>query len=528
MLDYLEERLTRLHVSKKSVLNTKLIAEESLVQLIDNAEDGCVVNISIQSRVMAATVYISVKGKKIDSDLMGFSAVDNDSEPVSEQDLRAMMLRSYSNSFAYNWVDGTNHVMINCGKTQRLFAWQSLIALAAAFILAFPLKYILGSAGVDMLVNRFLYPVQSTMVNLLTLVIAPTLFFSIVSFVSNCTGVSSFGKLSIRIIFGFVVTSIASVFLGYLFFAILRPGTEGLLADLLLYKGQTIEFAGGLQETLANIVPSNIVSPFLNTNVPQLLFMALLCGLAVGRAGRFSVQLRGMADAFDTLFSKVLELISVCIPITAFVSMLTNLLSTGLSTIGSLLHFLLTITLSLLGLVLMYSVLIAVSGLNPLPYLKKYARLVRDSLMEKSSVEAVPATIRCCKNELGISNDICSIAIPLGAVGNMDANCIYLTVSLLFLTRICSMGGMGKGMLPMAIMIILLSLGSPLTPGSIILTLTMLASYSGISVAAVSLLFGFNAFVELFLSVCNSAGDVAVALIVAKNQKKLDLDTYYS
>ena len=527
-MDFLEARLKKLHVSKKGILNSMLIAEESIVQLIENADEDATVSISVNSKFMAATVYISAKGKKINSDLMGISMPDGTPDSMTEQNLRAMMLRSYSNHFAYNWVDGSNHIMINCGKNQRQFAYQSFIALVFAFILAFVLRAVLNAGQIDILINRLLNPTQSIMLNLLTLVTAPTVFFSIVSFVSKCTGIYSSGKLSIRIISFFAFTSVISVLLGYLIFSVFKPGVEGQLADLVLYSSEKIEWESTILGMIADIVPSNIIAPFLNTKATQLLFLALICGVAVGRAGRFSAQLREMADAFDTLFSKILEIISGCIPFAAFVAILINCLSTGTKTIVSMLHFFVTVFIGMIGLLLLYSLMVTAVGLNPLPFIRKCTKLIRHSLLDKSSVEAVPATIRCCKNELGISNDICSIAIPLGAVGNLDANCIYLTISVLYLIRICSMGAFVGALIPLAIMILLLSLGSPITPGSVILTLTMLSSYSGISIAAVSLLFGLNAFIELFLSACNSAGDVAVALILAKRRGKLDKKVYNS
>ena len=119
-MNFIEDRLTRLHISRKNILSTMLIAEESMSQLIENAGEEAVLSVSIQERFLSATVYISAEGRMIDSDLLGLSIQDVEPSGFSEQDLRAMMLRAYSNDFAYNCVDGHNHIMIRCGKTQRL------------------------------------------------------------------------------------------------------------------------------------------------------------------------------------------------------------------------------------------------------------------------------------------------------------------------------------------------------------------------------------------------------------------------
>ena len=83
-----------------------------------------------------------------------------------------------------------------------------------------------------------------------------------------------------------------------------------------------------------------------------------------------------------------------------------------------------------------------------------------------------------------------------------------------------------KGLRLAFLLVLILSLGAPITPGTLILCLVTLLTQMRINIGVISLVIGINFILEMLLGMVNSVGDVVVALLVARKEGTLDLDTY--
>ena len=108
----------------------------------------------------------------------------------------------------------------------------------------------------------------------------------------------------------------------------------------------------------------------------------------------------------------------------------------------------------------------------------------------------------------------------------MDGNCMCLTVISLFFARICDVAFGTNEMVVLLLLVLILSLGAPIAPGTLILCLVTLLTQMGIDISVISLVIGINFILEMLLGMVNSVGDVVVALLVARKEGTLDLDTY--
>ena len=146
--------------------------------------------------------------------------------------------------------------------------------------------------------------------------------------------------------------------------------------------------------------------------------------------------------------------------------------------------------------------------------------------LKGSSVAAIPINMRISRRQLGVPKSICAFSIPLGATINMDGNCICLTIISLFFARICGVAFGPNEIIVLLMLVLILSLGAPIAPGSLILCLVTLLTQMGIDIGAISLVIGLNFILEMLLGMVNSVGNVVVALLVARREGSLDLDTY--
>ena len=101
-----------------------------------------------------------------------------------------------------------------------------------------------------------------------------------------------------------------------------------------------------------------------------------------------------------------------------------------------------------------------------------------------------------------------------------------LTIISLFFARICGVTLGTTEIVVLLLLVLILSLGAPITPGSMILSVVTLLTQMGIDISVISLVIGLNFALEMLLGMVNSVGDVVIALLVARKEGALDLDTY--
>lgn len=532
-LDYIEAALEQYRLNRKEVQEALLLSEESMVRLINNAPDGEEIHISVKRRRGLCMIKLSAPGPELLQDSSTGLGLDLDSSDLGrdgEEVIRSMLLHAYADKIHHIRKGRYNFIEITAGTPERVFAIRTVIALVAALMAGLLLDLLLPDAAKQILDTYVLLPIENIFINCLKLVTGPMVFFSIISAFSQYTSFSDPGRVSLKVLGGYVCTSIVAIVVGWSVFHLIKPGTVGQLAA---FTSQAVSLPADQQPsfltTLTAIVPSNIVEPFFNMNTVQLIFLALLCGVAMGRAGEYSATLRHATDALCALCSKATSLLVGVIPIATFASTVSMLLNIGKKILLSLAEMVGTILLGLTLMIVVYCLLIGLVGrLNPVLFLRKHAPLMKEIFVLGSSANAIPKTIRFCKNTLGISPRVYSFSIPFGAVANLDGNCIYLTIAGLFLARMCGVELFSNNIIPMIFTIFVLSVGAPITPGSALLCLTVLLSQMGVSLPAVSIIFGVNAVMEMLQAISNTTGDIAISLTVARSEGLLNTAVYHN
>ena len=527
-LDFIEKTLKEYKFKTKSINEALLLSEESMVRLLDNAPADGTIHIHISKKGGLAKVSLSAPG----TDMTGASLFDiginsDDIDRGNESEVRSILLKAFESKLRYARKGKYNFLDITVGNPDKVFALKTLVALGAALVIGFILQYVLGDAAKTALDSYLFIPIEQIFTNMLMLVAAPTVFFSIMVSVASYASFLDPGRVSIKTFVGYALTSVIAIFVSVLIFRIFTPGEEGLLVPVLDIGGNITAGKTDFIQTIVNIVPSNIIDPFKNVDTLQLIFLALICGIALGRIGDYSVTLRNMTEALNTLFTKIVSMLMKVIPVAAFAATVSMLLNVGNKVLVSIAEMLCTVVLGVAVMLLLYCLLVLVVGrVSPVTFVRKYAPMMKETFILGSGLAALPKTMRCCRNSLGISPKVYSFSIPFGASFNMDGNCVYLTIAALFVSRLCGVEFVSSQILPLVFTILILSIGAPITPGTAIICLTIILSQMGVSLIAVSVLFGVNAVVEMFLGMSNTTGDVAVSLAIARTENLLNTEIF--
>jgi len=528
-LTHIEQILGGYGLKRRDVIKKMLAAEEVMTVLLDHGKKARDIRLSIRRLLGDITIEISVAGEEFPFEQSLHFGVDLDTEELgadAELTIRNTILRSVVEDLKYRHRSGMNSVRITVVKNRRAMLYKTLGAMALAILLGSFLRILAPAELHSALNENILVPIKTMFMNALKMVVAPVVFFSIVSCVGQFGDLTEMGKIGGRVIGLYVVTTVIATAVGVGVFFLFRPGNPASLAaaGAEAYTAQQMDIS--LIDTLVGIVPGNFIKPFLEADMLQLIFLAVLCGIAVGMIGKYSRLLSDLFTAFNDLFLKITVLLVRFMPLAAFCSILSMMLQTGAQTLLSILSI---FAVFLLGLAVMMAayclMMLLISRLNPVPFLKKYASTMLQVFSVASSNAALPLNIDACK-KLGISPKVYSLSLPLGATINMDGTCIYLSVVALSLARIYGVEIPPAALLSVVVSIIVLSIGAPGVPGSGLICLSVLLTQLGVPVEAVGLVMGIDPLVGMLRCMSNCLGDVAVSCMVAKQESILDMDTY--
>lgn len=527
---FVDETLKKYKIKGKEKARGLLLAEEAMVKLITNAPEDGQMQVTIRRLYNTATITLSAKGDPFEGDDF-LAPIDGLGGHGSEEAIRSMLLRANEGRISYSRRGEYNFVKIGAGGKERLFAMRTFVAFFAAIIVALILSLFISEQAMQFMIDNILLPVEDVFLKSLQLVTAPAVFFSLTAVVARMTSFSDPGRITVKVIIGYVVSSIISVFVGIVVFKGYDTffGIDAILRGTVTTGVNTVQDMP-LIETITKAIPGNIVEPFLNTDSAQLMIIAIIAGFALGRVGTHSTFMSNLSAALDKFFSSVVEIVSNFVPTATFFVTVLSLFYFGWGSLWAALEIL---AMVFAGFIIVMcgtlSYVWVVGRVNPFIFLRKIWKNVWATFLAGSSLGSVSDNVRLCEKQLGVAPSIAAFSIPFGATSNLNGNCIYLTITGLSLAKLCDIDiFFGKGLVAIAIMVLILSVGSPITPGSAMLAITMLMAQMGVSLVVISVILGLNALIEMMLAAFNTIDDMATTVVVARTENLLDKEVYYS
>ena len=531
-LAFLSQSLRQHRVGAKEANRAMLMAEEAMVKLHQHAAPDSQTQLAVINRMGSLSIRVTVPGERFEFDEtmdFGLDLELDEEDGQTEAAIRNLLLHAFRDKIRYKHRGRLNTVAITVKESEKRLLYWTVSALLLSIVAGLVLKAVLPAGGVEALDSYVLDPIKTMFLNALKMVVAPVVFFSILSCVSQFSNLSDFGKTGGKVMGFYMFTTVVAIAVGAGAFLLLRPGSGG--AQIALQGAQAVAGAEevniSILDTIVNIVPSNIVQPFLDADMLQIIFIAILCGVAVGMIGDYSRPLKDFFEGCNTLFLKVTIIIVGFIPVAVFCSICSLVMLTGGDTLVSLLYFMAAVLVGMAAMMAVYCLLILVVGhLNPLTFLRKYAPGILTSFSLGSSNAAMPYNMQLCRSALGISPKVYSFSIPLGATVNMDGSCVYLVVGSLFLAQLYGVSLSGADLAALFFSVFVLSVGAPGIPGAGLVCLSVLLVQIGVPVEAAGLMMGIDSIVGMFRTASNTTGDVAISLVVARLENLVDLEVY--
>lgn len=523
----IEEMLLALKTEKKTRIKTLLAAEESAARLIEHSVPGSQLRLSVRRVLDDVTIVMRTPGEKIDF-VYDAPKLEIDQEtvgPEAESLIRNIVLKSFTKDIRYQNKAGWNIVTLNTARSPRAFLYQTLAALAAAVVVGLLMRLIFSEGVNGYVAANVLGTMQTLFMNGLKLVVAPVVFLSIAGSITQFSDLRDVGRIGAKVIALYFMTSVIAVAVGIGYSLIFRPGDPALAA--MVSGTAAVESSAStsvsLLDTLKGIVPDNFLRSFVENNMLQLIFLAILSGIALNSLGEKGAPVKRMFDALYEFFMKITELFIRLVPVMVFCSLASTLMMAGLGSIRSVLSIFFLVLLGLMTMAGVYCLIVAAIGrVNPLTMLRKYTSTLLQVFSLSSSNASISLNMEACDRKLGVSPKLYTLSIPLGATLNMDGLCVNLSVMTLALAHVFGVRLEFSQLIQVGLTIIIISMGMPGIPGTALIGLTMILSQVGVPLEAISLIMGIYAILDMFETASNCLGDVSMTVAIARTEGLLD------
>ena len=372
-------------------------------------------------------------------------------------------------------------------------------------------------------------PIGTVFLRLITMVIVPLLFFSLVSGITGMRDPSSIGRVARKSVIAYLSTTCLAVMFGLAVGHLLKPGV-GVVLDFGLdveknLKGNDFDIVNYLVE----IVPSNIFVAFANSNILQVVFFSLFTGMIINSMGSVVDPLRDFIHAAAKFVLKMISVVVQLSPYAAFALTAWVIGTQGVDIIFTLGKLFGALILAFVLQYIIFGLIIMIfCRLSPMPFYKKSVEYQMIALSTGSSKASLATTMQVCRQRLGVSESSTSFVLPLGASINMNGLSIKLGMSALFFAQIMGVEfGLGD------YMIIILtgtlgSIGGAGIPGAFIIMLPIMLTSVGLPIEGVALLVGIDRVLDLLSTTINITGDAAITLVIDNSEGTLDKDVYNS
>jgi len=391
--------------------------------------------------------------------------------------------------------------------------WQILIALALAvgFGYYFPEK------------AEYISWMGVTFLRGLNMVVVPLIFSSIVSGVSSIGGGSNLGRLGLKTLSFYVVTSLLAILTGLFLVNIMQPGVGANLG-----KSGTIDnlpaVGTSVSDILMRTIPDNVINAMANGQILPVIFFAILFGFFITQIPEEKQSV--LTRFFDAVFEVMMKITMFIIRFTplgvfAIVAKEVAKNSGSLANIaGSLGIYMLTV---ILGLLIHAAVTLPVAvkllgKANPYKHFRNMATPLLTAFSTSSSNAALPLSMEAVEFEDGVSSKITSFTLPLGATINMNGTALYECVAVIFIAQAYGVHlTMGQQFI-VVVTALLAAIGSAGIPMAGLVMMTIVLTAVNLPLEGVGLILAVNRILDMSRTTVNVWGDTCAAVIIAKSE----------
>ncbi|MEO1204110.1 MAG: dicarboxylate/amino acid:cation symporter [Pseudomonadota bacterium] len=412
---------------------------------------------------------------------------------------------------------------------------QILAALALAVAVGFAVNSYTtptstpGIFGVEF-VAIFSY-IGTLFLNALKMIIVPLITSSIIVGVAGIGSGGNLGRLGGKTLLFYATTTLAAILVGLVVINIVAPGmVDGEPARELLALEAPVDDirervggkgVGDVAQVFLRMVPQNIVLAAAEGQMLGIIFFAILFGYFMTRLTHdLAEPLFKFWNGVFQVMMRMTEWIMLFAPIGVFGLVAKVVSETGFDAAGPLLLFAFAVLLALAlhALITLPLLLRFVGRVRPLQVIKGVSPALLTAFSTASSSATLPVTMESVEENLGVSNEVSSFVLPLGATVNMNGTALYECAAAMFIAQAYGLDLTFATQFTIVVIALLTSIGVAGVPSASLVAIAIILAAIGLPIEAIGVLLVFDRVLDMARTSINIWGDASCATIVARLQ----------
>ena len=418
--------------------------------------------------------------------------------------------------------------------------WRILIALSLGVAYGIVAVW----AGLSQFTADWIAPFGAIFLRLLLLIAVPLVLASLITGIASLSDLRKLSRIGGKTIAIYIGTTLVAVLIGLTVVNLLDPGetvpddlrtrlqaTYQADAEARELAAQDARGRGPLQP-LVDLVPDNFFGAATsNRNMLNMVFVAFLVGTALILVPK--KQAKPLLDVFksiDAVIIKIVELVIVFAPIGVFALIADTVTGVAgdspedvVQLLAALGYYSVTVLIGMaIHMLVTYPVLLRL--FTPLHLRYFFPGIVPAQLVAfstSSSAATLPVTMQTAQNNLGVSEEVASFVLPLGATINMDGTALYQAVAAVFIAQTLGIALDLGAQMTIVFMALLASIGTAAVPSAGVVMLVIILEAIGVPIAGIALILGVDRIIDMCRTAVNVTGDATVASVVAASENQL-------
>lgn len=395
------------------------------------------------------------------------------------------------------------------------------IKIFIALVLSIVVGLIAGESSLPF-INWWIAPIGTMFINLIKMMIVPVVFFSLVVGMTSLGDTKKLGRIGAKTVCLYLMTTAVAILIGFGVAGIVSPGT-GL--DLTSNAAVKVKEAPGLMQVLVAMIPANPIDAMAKAQILPVIVFSLFVGIGIVHVGGERAQLlMKFFDAAAEVSYKIIGIVMQFAPIGVFALLLPVVAKNGPAVLLPLMSVIACVAVGcVIHAIVVYSSLARVwGGHTPMEFFRGMSEAMMIAFTTCSSAAALPINMKNCQEKLGVSREVSSFVLPLGATINMDGTALYMGVCSLFIANVFGVDLTMGQMLMIILTGTLASIGTAGVPGAGLIMLAMVLQTAGLPLEGLALVAGIDRVLDMFRTCLNITGDGAVTIVMDQEEKKYD------
>ncbi|MFC0611045.1 L-cystine transporter [Scopulibacillus daqui] len=436
-------------------------------------------------------------------------------------------------------------VLVYMQKKHVSFSKRVFTALGIGLIFGLILQFSYGASSKIIQESVSWFDIAGVgYVKLLQMVVMPLVFISILASFTRLKFSESVGKIGGLIIVFLIGTTAVAAAIGI--------GSSLLfhLQGINIHQGsaetaQIQQVQGKLGDVKNTTLPQKILellpgNPFMEltgarptSTIAVVIFSAILGIAFLGVKRKEPEHAELFSKIVDALYAIVMRVVTLILRLTPFgvLALITKVGATSdLSAIWKLGKFVIASYVALIVMFLIHLLLISISGLSPVKYVKKVIPVLTFAFTSRSSAGSLPLNIKAQTTELGVPEGIANFAGSFGVImGQNGCAGIYPAMLAIMVAPAAGINPLSPSFILMLIVVVAISsFGVAGVGGGATFAALIVLSTMNLPIAIVGLLISVEPLIDMGRTALNVSGSMVSGILTSKVTKELDTKIYDS